>query len=109
MNYRLDLTIDNSMFSDATCAQVWIYDGDPDNGGIRIAGPIPASAIRSHYGQGLVSAFWMGVEPGVSHSIYVQVDSIGIPDAYPENNKAIYHLYTVLPKLHFLPHRSTLN
>ena len=103
VNYRLDLTIDNKVFSNATCAQVWIYDGDPDNGGILIAGPIPASAIRSNDGQGLVSAFWMGVEPGVWHSIYVQVDSIGIPDIDPENNKAIYNLHTVLPKLHFLP------
>jgi hypothetical protein len=103
VNYRLDLTIDNSLFSDATCAQVWIYDGDPDAGGVLIAGPISSSAIRSHYGQGVVSAFWMGVQPQIQHSIYVQVDSIGIPDTYPENNRGIYYVYTVMPIFHFLP------
>ena len=95
--------IGNNQFADATCAQVWIYDGDPDNGGTLIAGPIPASAIQSYYGNGRLSAYWMGVEPLTQHTLCVQVDPIGVSDTNPGNNQACFSVYTELPKLSFLP------
>jgi hypothetical protein len=102
VNYRLDITIENDLFQDATCAQVWIYDGDPNAGGTLIAGPIPASAIQSNYGNGKLSAYWMGVQPLMQHTLYVQVDPIHVSDTHPENNLAAFSVYLDLPKLNFL-------
>jgi hypothetical protein len=103
VNYRLDITLGNNQFEDATCAQVWIYDGDPDNGGALIAGPIPSSVIQSYYGSGKVVVYWKWVKPLTQHTLYVQVDSIGISDTDPGNNRANFTVYTYLPKLSFLP------
>jgi hypothetical protein len=103
VNYRLDLTIGNNQFADASCAQVWIYDGDPNAGGILIADPIPSSAIQSYYGTGKVVVYWMGVQPLTQHTLYVQVDPIGVSDTNPGNNRASFSVYTDLPKLLFLP------
>jgi hypothetical protein len=103
VNYRLDITINNNLFEDATCAQVWVYDGNPDEGGVLIAGPIPSSAVHSNFGNGLVSALWMGVQPLTQHTIYVVVEAIGVSDTNPDNNQANFSVYTELPKLHFLP------
>jgi hypothetical protein len=102
VNYRVDITIGNNQFDDATCAQVWVYDGDPDAGGTIIAGPIPASAIKSDYGYGLVSAFWMDVQPLTQYTLYVQVDAIGVTDSTPGNNRASFSVYAELPKLNYL-------
>jgi hypothetical protein len=102
VNYQLDITIGNNLFDDASCAQVWIYDGNPDAGGTLIAGPIPSSAIQSYYGYGLVSAFWRAVQPLNQHTLYVQVDPIGVSDTNLGNNRAYFSVYTDLPKLVFL-------
>jgi hypothetical protein len=103
VTYQLDITIENTLFNDATCAQVWIYEGDPGNGGELIAGPVPSSAIHSNYGTGKLSVLWMNVQPLTQYDIYVVVDSIGISDADPGNNQAQFTIYTELPKLHFFP------
>jgi hypothetical protein len=103
VNYRLDITIGNSLFADASCAQVWIYDGNPDSGGSLIAGPIPSSAIQSYYGGGRLSAYWMGVQPLTQHTLCIQVDPIGVIDTNPDDNQACFFVYTELPSLLFLP------
>jgi hypothetical protein len=103
VDYRLDITISNNNFEDATCAQVWVYDGDPSNEGVLIAGPLPSSMIKSNYGTGLISVLWRGVEPLTQHDIYVVVEPIGISDTDAENNQAVFSVFTELPKLHFLP------
>lgn len=103
VNYRLDITIGNNQYDDASCAQVWIYDGDPGSGGTLIAGPIPSSAIHSYFGNGIVSAYWMGVQPGAQHTLFVRVGPIGVSDTNPGNNQASFIVDTDLPRLHFLP------
>jgi hypothetical protein len=103
VNYRLDLTIENALFADASCAQVWIYDGDPESGGTLIAGPIWSSAIQSYYGTGKVSADWKAVQPLTQHTLYVLVNPVGVSDTNPDNNQASFLVYTDLPKLIFLP------
>jgi hypothetical protein len=103
VDYRLDITLGNNQFPDASCAQVWIYDGNPDAGGSLIAGPIPSSAIRSTFGTGILSAYWQGVQPQTEHTLYVQVDPIGVSDLNPDNNRANFDVFTDIPKLHFLP------
>ena len=103
VNYRLDITIGNNLFADASCAQVWVYDGDPDAGGTLIAGPIPSSAIQSYYGNGIVTAYWQEVQPLTVHTLYVLVDPIGVSDTNPDNNQASFIVYTDLPQLSFLP------
>jgi hypothetical protein len=102
VDYRLDITISNNNFDDGTCAQVWVYDGNPNEENL-IAGPLPSSMIKSNYGTGLISVFWSGVEPMTQHQLYVVVEPIGISDTYPENNQAVFSVFTDLPKLHFLP------
>jgi hypothetical protein len=103
VNYRLDIIIGNNQFDDASCAQVWIYDGDPDAGGTLIAGPIPSSVIQSNYGTGKVVVHWKGVQPLTPHTLYVKVDSIGVSDMDLGNNQASFIVFTDLPKLLFLP------
>lgn len=103
VNYRLDIMIGNNQYDDASCAQVWIYDGDPGSGGTLIAGPIPSSAIHSYFGNGIVSAYWMGVQPGAQHTLFVRVGPIGVSDINPGNNQASFIVDTDLPRLHFLP------
>jgi hypothetical protein len=102
VDYRLDITISNYNFEEATCAQVWVYDGDPNDGNL-IAGPLPSSMIKSNYGTGLLSVFWRGIEPLTQHELHVVVEPIGTPDTHPENNQAVFSVFTELPKLHFLP------
>ena len=102
-NYRVNVVLENNLFSDASCAQVWIYDGDPDAGGILIAGPIPASAIRSNNGTGVVNVGWKDVQPLTAHTLYVQVDSIGVTDTNPSNNRASFTVFTEIPEFVFLP------
>ncbi len=103
VNYRLDVAVANSQFQDASCARVWIYDGDPANGGILISGPLPASMIRSDNGQGRLTANWRDVEPLTDHQIFVYVEPVGIADSNPSNNLAGFYVFTELPKLSFLP------
>jgi hypothetical protein len=103
VNYRLDITIGNYQYGDASCAQVWIYDGDPALGGTLIAGPLTSSAIQSYYGNGRVSAYWIGVLPGPQHTLYVLVNPIGVSDTDLGNNQASFLVDTNLPRLHFLP------
>ena len=103
VNYRLDLTIGNNAFADASCAQLWIYDGDPEAGGTLIAGPIASSVIRNYYGAGLVTAYWMDVQPLTEHPLFVRAEPIGVADTNPDNNQASFIVYTELPKLLYLP------
>ncbi len=102
VNYRLDISIENNEFADATCAQVWVYDGDPQSGGSLIGGPLPASMIRSNYGSGLLKTYWKDVLPLTNHTIYVKVEPIGVEDTNPTNNLAFFQVYTEEPKLLFL-------
>ena len=102
-NYRVNLVIGNNMFADASCAQVWLYDGNPDAGGILIAGPIPSSAIQSSNGTGVLSVPWNEVLPLTPHTLFVQVDSIGVADTDPSNNRASFPVFTGLPELVYLP------
>ena len=103
VNYRLDITISNYNFEDATCAQVWVYDGDPIDGGIPIGEGLPSSMIKYNHGNGLISILWTGVEAHSQHDIYVKVEPIGISDTNPENNWASFSVLTDSPKLNFLP------
>jgi hypothetical protein len=104
VNYHLFVKIGNALSADtSSSAQVWIYDGDPDAGGILIAGPISSDVIQRCGGTVMVSAFWMAVQPLNYHTLYVQVDSIGVSDSNPDNNRASFIVYTDLPKLLFLP------
>jgi hypothetical protein len=102
-NYQVSVVLGNNLFDDASCAQVWLYDGNPDEGGILIAGPIPSSAIQSANGMGIVNVLWKDVQPLTPHTLYVQVDSIGVADADPGNNRASFAVFTELPQLVFLP------
>ncbi len=104
VNYRLDLNIGNALSANtSSSAQVWIYDGDPQEGGTLIAGPISSDAIQRCGGTVMVSAYWMEVEPLTQHTLYVLVEPIGVSDTNPDNNRASFSVYTDLPKLHFLP------
>lgn len=103
VNYRLEISLANHKFADATCAQVWIYDGDPDAGGVLIGGPIQASAIRSDYGNGRLVFYWKNVEPLTEHQIYVYVGPVHVTDTDPGNNLAAFNIYTELPELVLLP------
>jgi hypothetical protein len=103
VDYQLDITVDNNQFEDATCGQLWIYDGDPNSGGSLIIGPLPASAFRPDYGEAAITAYWREVEPNTEHNLCVVVDSIGIADIYPENNMACYSVYLQSPIFAFLP------
>ncbi|MFZ2097935.1 MAG: hypothetical protein WAV05_14980, partial [Anaerolineales bacterium] len=102
VNYRLDISIGNNLFEDATCAQVWVYDGDPNDGGILITGPLPASMVEADYGNGRLTAYWVGVQPLTEHTLYVQVEPIGVSDTNPGNNQANFSVYLELPNLTFL-------
>lgn len=102
-NYRVNLVIGNKMFADASCVQVWLYDGDPNAGGILIAGPIPSSAIKSANGMGVVSVPWNEILPLTPHILYVQVVSIGVTDTDPSNNLASFSVFTELPESTFIP------
>ncbi len=104
VNYRLDLKIGNAISADtSSSAQAWIYDGDPDAGGTLIAGPISSDAIQRCGGSGMVTAYWMAVQPLTDHTLYVQVEPIDVLDSNPDNNRASFIVYTELPKLCFLP------
>jgi hypothetical protein len=103
VNYRLDISIGNKLFSDASCAQVWLYDGDPNAGGVLIAGPIQASAIQSDFGKGKLSYNWMNVEPFTEHMLYVYVGPVHVEDNNPGNNLASFKVFTDIPHLALLP------
>jgi len=103
VNYRLEITIDNSIFDDASCAQVKIYDGNPLGEGTLIRDPIPSSAIKSYFGVGRLTTYWMNVEPLTSHTLYVLVEPIGVPDANPGNNEAVFTVFTELPEVLYFP------
>jgi hypothetical protein len=103
VNYRLEITIDNSQFYDASCAKLEVYDGDPDSGGSLILGPLPASAIKADYGTGKAIVYWTEVQPLSEHKLCITVDPIGIEDLVPGNNMACYNVYLELPNLVFLP------
>ncbi len=102
-DYRLDITIDNNEFADATCAQVWVYDGDPGDGGTLIAGPLPASRIQANFGTGLLRAYWQGVLPNENHTLYVKVEPIGTTDTNPANNLASFNVFTLAINKIYLP------
>jgi hypothetical protein len=103
VNYRLDVTVDNNEFTDATCGQLWIYDGDPNDGGTLITGPLPSSAFEPDFGQAHITAYWMEAVPETNRNLCVVVDSIGIADLDMGNNQACYPVYLELPRLIFLP------
>ena len=104
VNYRVDVKIGNAVLANTgSSAQVWIYDGDPDAGGTLIAGPISSDAIQRCGGARVVSAFWMDVQPLTQHTLYVQVEPVGVADTNPANNRASFSVYLDLPKLTFLP------
>ncbi len=103
VNYRLEMTIDNNLFYDATCAQLKVYDGDPDSGGTLIVGPLPSSAIKADFGTGTVTTYWMEVQAQSEHTLCVVVDALGVADTDPGNNKACYSVYLDTPKLSFIP------
>ncbi len=102
VNYRMEMEIGNSLFNDATCAQVSVYDGEPGNGGALIAGPLPASAVRADFGNGKAAAYWMGVEPGSEHNLCVVVGPVGVEDSVPGNNQACFSVFLEEPWLTFL-------
>jgi hypothetical protein len=99
VDYRLDITVDNNQFEDAACGQLWVYDGDPNNGGTLIAGPLPASAFHPDYDLAHITAYWIGGEPETQYNLCVVVDSIGIADANPDNNMSCYNVYAGIPHL----------
>jgi hypothetical protein len=101
-NYRLSIDVGNNLFSDASCARVWVYDGNPDEGGVMIAGPIPSSAIQSAYGMGVVNVIWKNAQPLTTHTLYVHVESSGVVDTNPSNNTKSFEVFTELPQLVFL-------
>ncbi len=103
VDYKLDISIANNEFNDATCGQLSIYDGDPDNGGALIIGPVPASAFHADYGDARITTYWIGAEPLTAHNLCVVVDSIGVADTVPGNNKACFNVNLKLPELRFLP------
>jgi hypothetical protein len=103
VNYRLDILVDNNQFEDATCGQLWIYNGDPNDGGSLIAGPLPASVFKANYGLARISVHWLNVPPLENYEIYVHVEPIGISDSDPSNNWASFSVYADLPKLNFMP------
>ncbi len=103
VNYRLDISLDNKLFDDASCAQVWVYDGDPGAGGSLIAGPVPSSAIRRDFSQGKLSVYWMDVQPLTMHTLCVYVGPIQVVDTDPANNLACFEVFTALPRFVFLP------
>jgi hypothetical protein len=102
-NYQVSVVLGNNLFGDASCAQVWLYDGNPEDGGILIAGPIPSSAIQAANGMGVVEVLWIDVQPLTSHNLCVRIDSIGVADTDPGNNRACFPVFTELPQLVFLP------
>jgi hypothetical protein len=103
VNYRLNITVDNNEFSDATCAQLWVYDGDPNSDGTLIAGPIPASAFHAENGIARVAVGWSDVVPLTAHTLYVHVEPIAVSDIVPANNWTQFPVYTDLPIQNFLP------
>jgi hypothetical protein len=103
VNYRLDVTVDNNQFEDASCGVLRISDGDPGSGGTLVAGPLLSSAFQADYGTARVTAYWMGVEPLTEHTLCVVVDAIGVEDTDPSNNQACYSVYLGQPILSFLP------
>jgi hypothetical protein len=104
VNYRLNLTIGNGITADTSAgALVWIYNGDPDAGGVLIAGPITAEVIQRCGGRGVESAAWLGVMPLTEYNLYVVVSPLGVVDSDPSNNQGQFSVFTDLPKLHFVP------
>jgi hypothetical protein len=103
VNYRLDIHLGNNQYTDASCARVWVYDGDPNNGGALIAGPIPASQIRRSGEIGTLSVTWTDVEPLTCHTLYVRVDAIGVDDVAPLNNLGNFYTCLGIPIAGFLP------
>jgi len=102
VNYRLEIGVDNNLFYDASCAQLTMYDGDPDSGGTLIVGPLPSSFVKADYGMGKAVGYWNDVEPGAEHTLCVVVEAIGVEDEDGGNNKACYSVYLELPNLTFL-------
>lgn len=102
VNYRLNITVDNAAFNDASCAQLWVYDGDPQSGGTLIAGPLPASAFHANNGLGHVTVDWLNVLPLTDYVLYVHVEPIGITDSVPGNNWAHFSVSTALPVITYL-------
>jgi hypothetical protein len=103
VNYRLEITVDNHNFTDATCARLWVYDGDPNADGTFIAGPIPASAFHADYGAARVAVPWLGVPPHVEHTLYVYVEPVGMTDSNIDDNLAHFIVNTDLPTSTIMP------
>jgi hypothetical protein len=101
VDYRLEIGIDNNQFEDASCAQVEVYDGQPESGTLIAA--LPASFVRAEGGVGRATAYWRGVEPLAEHSLCVVVSPVGVEDLEPGNDKACYSVFLEEPKLTFLP------
>jgi hypothetical protein len=103
VDYRLEIVIDNNLFYDASCAQLTVYDGDPDSGGSLILGPFPASAIKADYGTGKAIVYWTDVQPLSEHKLCIAVAPIGVEDLVPDNNMSCYDVYLELPHMAFFP------
>ncbi len=103
VDYRVDVTIANHAFADATCARLWLYDGDPHAGGTPIAEPLQASAFRADNGTGRVSVSWRGVPPHTGYRLYAYIEPVGAADLNPGDNLVGFDVYTELPHLSMLP------
>jgi hypothetical protein len=103
VDYRLVATVGNNEFDDATCGNLWIYDGDPSDDGSLIVGPVPASAFLANYGTALITSYWNDVTPLTEHTLYVCVEPVVTPDTDPSNNCSSYEIYTQLPLMIHLP------
>jgi hypothetical protein len=104
VNYRLNLTIGNGITADTSAgAHAWIYHGDPQAGGVLIAGPITAEVIQRCGGRGVASAEWLGVVPFTEYTLYVAVSPVGVVDSDPSNNQGQFSVFADLPKLQFVP------
>jgi hypothetical protein len=104
VDYQLMITIENDLASDTgSPGEVWIYDGDPDEDGILIAGPISLSCLDWNGGHAIISVDWLAVQPEEFHTIHIIVDPIGVSDINPTNNEVEFLVYTELPHTAYLP------
>jgi hypothetical protein len=103
VNYRLETIVGNAVFSDASCGNLWIYNGDPDAGGTLIVGPVQASAFQADNGDARVISYWRNVQPLTAYTLYACVEPVGTLDTNSSNNCSAYLVYTDLPLLLNLP------
>jgi hypothetical protein len=102
VNYLLIVEIGNALTANtSSSAQVWIYDGDPNQGGTLIAGPILSEEIQRCGGIRKLIIYWREAQPLTQHMLYVHVYSGA--DSNHANDWANYSVYLSLPGFHFLP------